>query len=150
MDPFSCGPTIAAPGHRPSSRPKSKELSKVRKWDSVEFPSEQTVYLHAHNNGGPWEVSDEQCRPDGICSESLERDNMVITTSAADDHNITNGHNITKILLKTFNDVKISDRNPTAGSTTLHPEETCVTSELELAYETSGPTSLSDIDVMTH
>ncbi|KER21871.1 hypothetical protein T265_09903 [Opisthorchis viverrini] len=33
------------------------------------------------------------------------------------------------------------DRNPTAGSTTLHPKENCATSELELAYETSGPTT---------
>ncbi|KAG5441107.1 hypothetical protein CSKR_102793, partial [Clonorchis sinensis] len=41
------------------------------------------------------------------------------------------------------------DWNPTAGSTTLRPEETCATSELELACEKSGPTSLSDIDI-TH
>ncbi|KER32108.1 hypothetical protein T265_01730 [Opisthorchis viverrini] len=35
----------------------------------------------------------------------------------------------------------------TAGFTILHPKETCATSELELAHETSGPTILSDIDV---
>ncbi|KER33991.1 hypothetical protein T265_12473, partial [Opisthorchis viverrini] len=34
------------------------------------------------------------------------------------------------------------DWNPTAGSATLHPKETCATSELELAYETSGPTNV--------
>ncbi|KAG5441125.1 hypothetical protein CSKR_102774 [Clonorchis sinensis] len=39
------------------------------------------------------------------------------------------------------------DWNPTVGSTTLHPKETYVTSELELAQKKSGPTSLSDNDV---
>ncbi|KAG5446433.1 hypothetical protein CSKR_105419 [Clonorchis sinensis] len=41
------------------------------------------------------------------------------------------------------------DWNPTAGPTTLRPEETFATSELQLACEKSGPTSLSDID-LTH
>ncbi|KER27566.1 hypothetical protein T265_05384 [Opisthorchis viverrini] len=39
------------------------------------------------------------------------------------------------------------DWNPTAGSATLRPKETGATSEIELAYKTSGPTSLTDIEV---
>ncbi|KAG5454706.1 hypothetical protein CSKR_104920, partial [Clonorchis sinensis] len=39
------------------------------------------------------------------------------------------------------------DWNPTAGSTTLRPKETCAVPELEQACKKSGPTSLSDIDV---
>ncbi|KAG5442037.1 hypothetical protein CSKR_112029 [Clonorchis sinensis] len=41
---------------------------------------------------------------------------------------------------------RTGDWNLTAGSKTLRPEETCTTSEIELACE-SGPTNLSDIDV---
>ncbi|GAA55951.1 hypothetical protein CLF_109444 [Clonorchis sinensis] len=53
---------IVALGYRSPGRIPFKDLSKVRKRDSVELPSSQTVYLHAHTNGKAVHVKSLQKR----------------------------------------------------------------------------------------